>query len=129
MKWTNNILLELIDDSHMKSMVKKLPRIYKLGSQKGKILKRLVDEADVFQGKVRSLDLNKIGFRYPSRIKEMRDDGWDIETERVSHQEHYYKLSDDQARALIYLFNNSEFNTSMFNFSFKQVVGVYGGNK
>ena len=103
----------------------KLPRVYKRGTQKGKILMKLLFRKQNGDGKVLSLMLNKIGFRYPSRIHEMRNDGWEITTHRVNFQEQYYELDENQASTLTALLRHPEAQEAYFVYSYGEVNGGY----
>tara|TARA_R110002020_G_scaffold118950_2_gene271707 strand:- start:2847 stop:3224 length:378 start_codon:yes stop_codon:yes gene_type:complete len=119
-KWASKLPKDLA------KKLEKLPRIYKRGSQKGKILLKLLwKREDGGNGKVLTLDLNKIGFRYPSRIHEMRNDGWNITTERVKFQEQYYELEDTQAEALAALLRHPEAQEAYFVYSYGESKGGY----
>lgn len=96
-KWTNNKLIAGVDDTFVKDRLQRLPRVYKRGSQKGKILFKLLLSHIKGNGKVDTLEFNKICFRYPSRISEMRADGWNITTHKHGFRQHYYELDQDQA--------------------------------
>tara|TARA_R110002020_G_scaffold263160_4_gene477555 strand:+ start:1200 stop:1646 length:447 start_codon:yes stop_codon:yes gene_type:complete len=106
-KWTNKRLI-----AEVPKLVKELtalPRIYHRGSQKGKILFKLLLAHQGGWDKVRTLEFNSICFRYPSRISEMREDGWNIITESKGFQEHYYRLGGLQSSLLAQVMTDSDF--------------------
>jgi hypothetical protein len=111
-KWTNNKLIAEVNDTFVKDRLQRLPRVYKRGSQKGKILFKLLLSHSKSNGKVLTMEFNRICFRYPSRINEMRADGWKIQTIKKGFQEYYYELDPDQA---------FELNGVMTDFDFQDV--------
>jgi len=117
--------------TYTKHQVSILPRIYKIGTQKGKILLRLSKSHSMMdeQGKVRSLVLNQIGYRYPSRIHEMKEDGWLIETTQKGFQEHYYELDRNQTDILVSLVRNENFRNRWIEVSKKREARKYANNK
>ena len=118
-KWASKLPKDL------EQKLTRLPRVYKRGTQKGKILMKLLFRKQNGDGKVLSLMLNKIGFRYPSRIHEMRNDGWEITTHRVNFQEQYYELDENQASTLTALLRHPEAQEAYFGYSYGEIKGGY----
>lgn len=73
--------LEKIKQSH--SFITAEEVEMKKKSQKRQIIDLLLER---FPGRATNLELNKIGFRYGQRIKELREDGWEIENVRDRSQ-------------------------------------------
>ena len=114
---------ELSYNENLSNLVLNLPRLYKLGTQKAKILIELAkSHYSSDNGQVRSLVLNQIGYRYPSRINEMREDGWIITTTQKGFQEHYYELDLDQSSVLLFLMKNQIFREGWQKFKKRKVT-------